>query len=102
MIHEILAFIINVLIVDPLQAEMDKRLTEVRAPRAVIADVRACADAALPILARRAATEPAWIVVTSLDIWLGRAALEEVLTNLSPQCAAPAQAAKGYLQGRSA
>ncbi|WP_414472176.1 hypothetical protein [Microvirga sp. M2] len=102
MIHEILAFIVNMLIVDPLQTEMEKRLAEVRAPQAVIADVRKCADAALPALAGRAAAEPVWIARTALDVWLGRAAPEEVLTSVSPQCAAPVRAAKDYLRGQSA
>ncbi|WP_134500579.1 hypothetical protein [Microvirga pakistanensis] len=101
MFHEILAFIVNLLIVDPLQAEMDKRLAEARAPQAVIADVRACADAALPILTDRAVSEPGWVATTALDVWLGRTAPEDVLTTIAPRCNAPVRAAKGYLQGQS-
>lgn len=100
MLHDILAFIVNLLIVDPLQAEMDKRLAEARAPQAIIAEVRACADAGLPALATRAAAEPGWAAMTALDLWLGRVAPEDTLSRLVPQCAAPAQAAKGYLQGK--
>jgi hypothetical protein len=102
MIHEILAFIVNLLVIDPLQAEMDKRLAEVRAPQAVVADVRACADAALPVLVNRATAEPGWVVMTAVDVWFGRAAPEDVLIAVSPQCDAPVKAAKAYLQGRPA
>jgi len=102
MIHEILAFVVNLLIIDPLQAEMDKRLAVVRAPQTVVADVRACADAALPTLANRATAEPGWVVMTALDIWLGRAAPEDVLITVSPQCNAPLKAAKAFLEGQGA
>jgi len=102
MIQEILILIVNFLIVDPLQAEMNKRLADVRAPQAIIADVRSCADAALPHLADRAAGEPGWVAMTALDVWLGRVAPEDVLASVSPQCDGPVRAAKGYLQGRAA
>jgi len=102
MIHEVLAFVINLLIIDPLQAEMEKRLAGVRAPQTVVADVRACADAALPTLANRATAEPGWVVVTALDIWFGRAAPEDVLIAVSPQCNAPIKTAKAYLKGQGA
>jgi hypothetical protein len=102
MIHEILAFVVNLLIVDPLQAEMDKRLADVRAPQAVIADVKGCADAALPGLTDRVMSEPGWILGATLDIWLGTGAPEKVLADVAPQCEAPLRAARSYLEGRGA
>jgi hypothetical protein len=102
MIHDILAFIINLLILDPLQAEMNKRLAYVRAPQALTAEVRTCAAASLPKLADRAMADPAWVVTTSLDVWLGRSAPEDVLSSVSPQCKATISSARAYLGGRGA
>ena len=101
MVQDILAFFINLLVVDPLQDEMKKRLAEVRAPQAIIAEVRTCAENALPGLAERAVTEPGWIVTTALDVWIGRAAPEDVLST-SPQCQSAIKAARVYLESRGA
>ncbi|MXQ13177.1 hypothetical protein [Microvirga makkahensis] len=100
MLQEAFILIVNFLIVDPLQAELDRRLSEARAPQAVIADVRACADAALPVLADRVTGDPAWAASTALDVWLERSAPEDVLVKAAPQCDGPVRAAKGYLQGQ--
>jgi hypothetical protein len=99
MIQEFLAFFINLLIVDPLQDEMSKRLADVRAPQAVIADVRACAEGSLPALADRAIAEPAWAVTTVLNVWTGTAAPEDVLSS-SPQCETAIRSARTYLESR--
>jgi hypothetical protein len=101
MVQNILAFFINFLVVDPLQDEMNKRLAEARAPQAIIAEVRTCAEDALPKLAERAIAEPAWVVATTLDVWLGRAVPEDVLST-SPQCQSSIKAARIYLESRGA
>lgn len=101
MVQDILAFVINLLVVDPLQEEMSKRLGEVRAPQAIIADVRACAEGSLPRLAQRAMADPAWVVTTTLDVWIGRAAPEDVLST-SPQCESAIKTARAYLESRGA
>ena len=101
MVQDILAFFINLLVVDPLQGEINKRLAEARAPQAIIAEVRTCAETALPRLAERAVAEPGWIVATALDVWIGRAAPEDVLST-SPQCQSAIKAARVYLESRGA
>lgn len=101
MIQDILAFFINLLVVDPLQEEMSRRLADVRAPQAIIADVRACAEGSLPALADRAIAEPVWAVATVINVWTGRAAPEEVL-RASPQCEAAIMSARTYLESRGA
>jgi hypothetical protein len=98
MVHDILAFFINFLIVDPLQGEISKRLAEIRAPQAIIADVRACAEASLPRLADRAMADPAWVLTTAFNVWTGNAAPETVLSTSSPQCDATIKSARAYLK----
>ena len=102
MLQELLASVVSVLIVDPLQAEMNERLARIRAPQAVMADVRACAQSSLPGLADRAMADPLWVVTTTLDVWTGRTAPEEILGGTSPQCDAAIKAARVYLESRGA
>lgn len=102
MIQEILAAVVNILIVDPIQAEMNERLAQVKAPQAVIADVRACATASLPILADRVVADPAWAATTIIEVWIGTAAPEDVLSSTSPRCDSAVKAARAYLSARDA
>ncbi|WP_114943458.1 hypothetical protein [Microvirga calopogonii] len=102
MLQELLSSVVSVLIVDPLQAEMNERLARIRAPQAVIADVRTCAEASLPKLADRALADPLWVVTTTFDVWTGRTAPEQILGGTSTQCDAAIKAAKVYLESRGA
>ena len=102
MLQELLSTIVSVLIVDPLQAEMRDRLAQIRAPQAVIADVRTCAETSLPKLADRAMAEPLWVVTTALNVWTGNTAPEEVLGGTSAECNAAIKAARVYLESRGA
>lgn len=102
MLQELLASIVSMLIVDPLQAEMNERLAQIRAPQAVIADMRTCAEASLPKLADRALADPLWVVTSTFDVWTGRTVPEKILGGTSPQCNAAIKAAKVYLESRGA
>jgi hypothetical protein len=102
MLHEILVSLVSLLIVDPLQAEMNERLAQIRAPQAIIADMRACAEDSLPQLAGRAIAEPIWVVTTTLNVWTGRIVPEEILGGTSAQCDAAIKAARAYLESRGA
>jgi hypothetical protein len=102
MLQELLATLVSVLIVDPLQAEMSERLAQIRAPQAVIVDMRTCAESSLPKLADRAMADPLWVVTTTLDVWTGNTAPEDVLGGTSTQCDAAVKAARVYLESRGA
>ena len=102
MFNELLSILVGVLIVDPLQAEMSERLAKIRAPQAVIADMRACAESSLPKLADRAMNDPLWVVSTTLEVWTGKIAPEKVLGGTSAQCNAAVEAARLYLESRAA
>jgi hypothetical protein len=102
MIQELLAALVSVLIVNPLQAEMNERLAKIGAPQAVISDMRRCAESSLPELADRATGEPLWVVTTALEVWTGRTAPEEVLGGTSAQCDTAIRAARVYLESRGA
>ncbi len=102
MLQDFFAFLVGLLIVDPLQAEMNERLAQIRAPQAVIAEMRSCAQASLPVLANRAMAEPGWAIATGLNVWTGRTSPEEVLGGTSAQCNAAVKAARVYLESRGA
>ena len=105
LLQELLATVVSVLIVDPLQGEMNERLAQIRAPqavKAVIADMRTCTEASLPKLADRAMAEPLWVVPTALNVWTGRSAPEDVLGGTSAQCDTAIKAARVYLESRGA
>ncbi|WP_262030651.1 hypothetical protein [Microvirga sp. Mcv34] len=102
MLQELLAAVVSVLIVDPLQAEMNERLSQIRAPQAVITDMRSCAEASLPRLADRAVADPFWAVRATFDVWTGRTAPEDILGGTSTQCDAAIKAARLYLESRGA
>src|SRR5918995_3286756 len=96
MFQEILSSLVSLLIVHPLQAEISERLAQVRAPQAVIANVRTCAEASLPGLAERAMAEPLWVVSTALNVWTGQTAPESILGS-TPQCESALKSARVYL-----
>ena len=102
MLHEIMLWMIGLLIVDPLQAEISERLSKVRAPQALIAEVRICAEASLPRLAERASSEPVWVITTLLNVWTGSVAAEDALGDASPQCEAAIRSARAFLESRGA
>lgn len=102
MLQDILASVVSLLIVEPLQAEMSERLAQARAPQAIIADVRTCAEASLPGLADRALAEPLWVVTTALNVWTGHTAPESILGNTTPQCESALKSARVYLESRGA
>ena len=101
MFQELLASLVSLLIVNPVQAEISERLAQVRAPQAVIADVRTCTEASLPGLADRAMAEPLWVVSTALNVWTGQTAPETILGS-TPQCEAALKSARVYLESRGA
>lgn len=102
MLQEILSTLVGLLIVDPLQTQMSERLAQARAPQAIIADVRTCAEASLPRLADRAVAEPLWVLTTALNVWTGHTAPESIFGNANPQCESSLKAARVYLDSRGA
>lgn len=102
MFQDILLSVINLLIVEPLQADMNERLAAAHAPQVVISEVRTCAMSALPILLDKASTDPTWAATTVIGVWLGTAGPGDVLGTTSSSCEAAIKSATTYLAGRDA
>jgi hypothetical protein len=86
MLNNIISSLIQLLVVGPFEAEINDRLASARAPTSIIAQVKDCASAALPNLARRTSDDPWWIVTTVAGIWFGRTSPETVMTEAAPVC----------------
>ncbi len=67
----------------------------------MIRDVRTCAEASLPRLAKCAMAEPLWVVTTALKVWTGQTAPESILGN-TPQWEAALKSAQVHLESRRA
>lgn len=63
-----LAALVSFFLIDPLQAEMSKRLETAGAPPTIVADMAACGRTATPALVDRAAGDPWWAATTAVGI----------------------------------
>ena len=99
MIETILAWLVSVFLVGPLQDGMADRLAEARAPTAIVEQVARCATSAAPALATRAGDDPWWAVSTAIGAWTGSVTPEAVLRDAAPGCAQAFAAARPFLAG---
>jgi len=86
MIAEIVAVVLNLLVVEPLTKQVQDRLTAAGASRETLDWIAECGRTAPPLVAERALSEPVWAVETVIKVWLGSASAESVLAELSPSC----------------
>ncbi|MGG5886274.1 hypothetical protein ACLF3G_03975 [Falsiroseomonas sp. HC035] len=95
--HDLIAFLVSLFLLNPLQAEMQSRLAEASAPPAVMAGVAACAVSAGPALVQRAMAEPMWAISTAFQSWIGTVEPQAVLGQAAPDCVPAMAAARPYL-----
>jgi hypothetical protein len=97
--QDFMAAVISVLLIDPLQDAMAERLAAARVPKAVVAEVEACARTATPVVVERVAGDPWWGATTALRVWTGSATPEAVLLEVAPDCRSAVAAARPFLAG---
>jgi hypothetical protein len=102
MLQDTMVWLFNLFVVEPAQAELTERLATARAPQAVVRQVVACATAAGPVLAERAAADLGWATTTVVRVWTGSVAPEAVLRDAVPACGSALDAAKPFLEGLAA
>lgn len=95
--YELIALLVSIFLLNPLQAEVQSRLAEANAPPAVIAQVTACAITAGPAVVQRAVDDPVWAISTAVQSWIGTVAPEAVLREAAPGCVPAMEAARPYL-----
>lgn len=97
MFHDLIAWLVAVFLIGPLQSEIASRLDAGRAPAAVVQQMTQCATAAAPALVERAAGDPWWAVTTAVGAWVGMTSPESVLRDAAPGCAPALAAARPFL-----
>lgn len=97
--QDVIAALVSFFLIQPLQAEMEDTLAQMRAPTAIAAQVTACAEQAAPALARRTMSDPVWAAGTLVSVWLGQARPETLLVEVAPGCAPALAAARPFLRG---
>lgn len=97
MIRDFIISIFTLFVIDPFQAELDRRLIDARAPVEVVREVTACARAATPVLAERAMGDWWWGVTTTIGVAIGVTAPETVLRETTPACERAIALARPYL-----
>lgn len=99
MLRDLILWIVSVVILQPLESEIGRRLTAAGAPAAVVQDVRTCATASLPAIADRAASDWVWTATTAFGVWTGGTSAEAALASAAPACAGALNAARPFLSG---
>ena len=99
MLNDLLAFLFATFVVGPFQAEIADKLAAARAPQAVVAEIGACASAAVPALIERLEGDWQWVVTRAVGIWIGTTSADAVLGEVVPQCREALTAARPFLAG---
>ena len=97
MIRDFFLSLVSMFIVQPFEAELNKKLASVQAPQAVMQQVRACATTAGPALATRAGRDVWWATSTIIGVAVGVTDPQTVISDASPECAAVLAAVRPIL-----
>jgi hypothetical protein len=100
MLNDLIAFLISTFLIAPFQAEFGEKLAVARAPQTVVAEIGACASAAIPALAERLSDDWRWVATRGIGIWIGTTTADAVLAEAVPQCREALAAARPFLDGR--
>lgn len=93
----ILSALVSSLLLQPLQASFAERLSAAGAPRAVVADVAACATSGITQAVERVIAEPLWAVSRTIQVWVGAVSPEGALVEAVPGCTRAVEAARPFL-----
>ncbi|WP_342642769.1 hypothetical protein [Rhodoligotrophos ferricapiens] len=99
MLGELVAFLINLFIVEPIQTEFTSRLERLGAPPQVMQELTSCARAAQPVLVDTYSNDPVSGLWTVLSLWTGMTSFDTVLRQEVPACAGALDRARPYLEG---
>lgn len=100
--QDIIASMVSLFLIEPLQAEMADKLAAARAPQALVAELTACVRDAAPVIVDRANSDPWWAVTSGFQVWIGTARPETLLADAAPSCDGAIRAARPFLTGDEA
>jgi hypothetical protein len=99
MIREAALWLLTMFVIDPVMAEFNERMGDMRAPPAVVGQVKACAAAAPGAMADKAAGDIWWGVSTAISVAIGMTDATAALAKVVPECAAAAGAMRSLAAG---
>jgi len=99
--YDIIAALISLFLIQPLQAELSETLATAQVPQAVVADVTACARDATTSLINRAVEEPGWAASNAIGLWAGLVKPDQFLAEAVPGCSAAVKAARPFIAEQS-
>lgn len=102
MIRDAALWLLTMFVIDPVIAQFNERMGDVRAPQAVVEQVRACAVAAPAAIADKAAGNLWWGVSTAISVAIGMTDATAALAKVVPECAAAAGAVRSLAGSGSA
>ncbi|MBB4237476.1 hypothetical protein [Rhizobium esperanzae] len=88
MISNFIGWIFALLVVDPLQAQIQEQVERARLPVEIVSQSQACLASQGPQLIKRAAGDYGWAAATVVSIAIGHTSPVELLDGKDPQCAA--------------
>ncbi|MER8478060.1 hypothetical protein [Mesorhizobium sp. M0220] len=88
MIAEFITWIFAMLVIGPLQTQIQEQAERARLPVEIVRQSQNCLTSQGPQLIERAAGDYGWAAVTAINIAIGRTAPVELLDSQDPQCAA--------------
>lgn len=97
MFGEFLLLLVNVLIIEPAQAELSARLGGLGAPAAVMQGVSSCVAAAHTTLGALYTENPWEGITTAFRLWTGLTSYEAVLQAEVPACEPALKAARPFI-----
>jgi hypothetical protein len=100
--QDLIAALVSLFLLSPLQAEVKERLEAAQVPPAVVSEIAACGRAAAPTIADRALSDPWWAVSSAVRVWIGTTSADRLLLEVAPGCAPAVSAARPFLEGRGA
>ena len=89
--------LVSLFLLGPLEAEIIDRLSATRAPPAIVSQVTACIQAAVPATVSRTVDDPWWAATSAVQLWIGSARAEALLVEAAPACAPALEAARPFL-----
>jgi hypothetical protein len=98
MSNSILFYIVQFLILGPVEARITDQLSKANVPYEVVGQVKTCAASSMPILIQRVRDDPWWGAQTVVNVWVRRTSPEQLIGQFAPGCAPAIQAANAYLR----
>ncbi|CAD7054414.1 hypothetical protein RHAB21_00541 [Pseudorhizobium halotolerans] len=88
MLSDLVSHLIAITVVDPMQAEMQEKLKQARAPVEIVQQSQACIASQGPKLLERASNDWGWAVGTTVTVLVGATSPVDLLDASASECSA--------------